>query len=225
MGKRSLTILALSYLMTLASEPESKNQFGQAATELCLNQLKDLDNNNMTEKLAALSLINSSPYHVTEQNQYLDKFVKRWPSQSQRWFRLQAAAPLQTTLEKVKNLMGHELFNIKNPNYVYSLIGAFAGNLYCYHGDVESASGYEFYTDQIIKLSKFNPQVAARLMTVGFYDVAKLPNRERQLMNNSLTRIFNEKHLAREVYEITEKCLSFAAKTQVSGSSNGLLTQ
>jgi aminopeptidase N len=43
-----------------------------------------------------------------------------------KWLAIQASSRLPGTLDRVKGLMTHPVFNIKNPNKVRALIGAFA---------------------------------------------------------------------------------------------------
>ena len=54
-------------------------------------------------------------------------------------------------------------FDIKNPNRVRSLIGAFTGNPAVFHE--KSGAGYRLLADFVIKLDAINPQIAARLLT------------------------------------------------------------
>ncbi|MGL1465646.1 aminopeptidase N C-terminal domain-containing protein, partial [Vibrio parahaemolyticus] len=51
---------------------------------------------------------------------------ERYPLVVDKWFALQAASPASDTLDRVKALMRHPAFSMRNPNKVRSLIGAFA---------------------------------------------------------------------------------------------------
>ena len=75
---------------------------------------------------------------------------------------MQASADSPDALQVVKSLMEHESFEFTNPNTVRSVVSTFAGaNPMHFHA--ADSSGYDFITEQTIKLDKINPQVAARL--------------------------------------------------------------
>src|SRR5690606_40617220 len=79
-----------------------------------------------------------------------------------QWFNIQASSPLPGGLERVQELMTHPAFNIRNPNKVRSLIGAFANNnLVNFHR--KDGAGYRFLADRVIELNLMNPQIASRL--------------------------------------------------------------
>ncbi|EKS9838065.1 aminopeptidase N C-terminal domain-containing protein, partial [Burkholderia cepacia] len=82
-----------------------------------------------------------------------------------KWFAMQAAqrgTPAQPTLAKVRKLLAHPAFNLKNPNRARSLIFSFcAANPAQFHA--ADGSGYAFWAEQVLALDAINPQVAARL--------------------------------------------------------------
>ncbi|MEZ5915175.1 MAG: aminopeptidase N C-terminal domain-containing protein [Parvularculaceae bacterium] len=60
--------------------------------------------------------------------------------------------------------LNHEAFDIKTPNKVRALIGAFANqNLSGFHR--ADGAGYDFAAEQMLAIDKLNPQLAARLTT------------------------------------------------------------
>ncbi len=69
-----------------------------------------------------------------------------------KWFAIQASAKLPDTLAQVKKLVNHPAFDIKNPNKVYSLIGAFGHNAVNFH--VKSGAGYQFLTEIVLQLDR-----------------------------------------------------------------------
>ena len=122
-----------------------------------------------------------------------------------KWFVMQATSILPDTLDKVKKLMNHKLFDIKNPNKVRSLIGAFAnGNPLNFHK--ADGSGYQFHADRVLELDKFNPQVASRmvraLMNWRQYEAGR-----SALMREQLERIKAVEGLSGDVFEIVSKAL------------------
>ena len=64
--------------------------------------------------------------------------------------------------ERVRELMAHEAFDLKNPNKVYALVRTFcaANPLYFHAAD---GSGYIYASGVIRELDPVNPQVASRL--------------------------------------------------------------
>src|SRR5690606_11963887 len=114
--------------------------------------------------------------------------------------------PLPGGLERVKALMEHPAFNLKNPNKVRALIGAFAGqNLINFHQ--ADGSGYRFLADIVIRLNVLNPQIAARqlapLTRWRKYDSAR-----QALMRGELERILASGELSSDVYEVVSKSLA-----------------
>ena len=83
---------------------------------------------NMTDAIAALSVL--SHIDCAEREQAIDGFYEQWQSDVlvlDKWFVIQAGAQLPDTLDRVKALLDHPAFSIRNPNKVRALIGAFCG--------------------------------------------------------------------------------------------------
>jgi len=102
--------------------------------------------------------------------------------------------------------MTHELFSIKNPNKVRSLLGAFAfNNPINFHQ--EDGAGYQLLCDKVLELDPLNPQVAARIVQ-AFNRWKKYDQSRRQLMQRCLQTILDQPNLSRDVYEIVTKNLA-----------------
>ena len=74
----------------------------------------------------------------------LDSFYKQWshePLVVDQWFVVQAVCQLPGSLAQVKQLLEHADFDIRNPNKVRSLIGAFCGQNHLGFHDA-SGEGY-----------------------------------------------------------------------------------
>jgi aminopeptidase N len=197
-GRRSLKNRCLDYLMQL-NDPDLR--------QLCLTQFHDAA--NMTDALSALGMLANC--ECPERLATLAAFHERWqhePLVMDKWFTLQATSQLPNTLAEVKALLKHPAFNIKNPNKVRSLIGAFChANPVRFHAI--DGSGYTFLTTQVEQLNALNPQMAARL--VGAFTRWRRYDAKRQaLMRTQLEHILQIPHLSPDVYEITAK--SIAAK-------------
>ena len=196
MGRRRLANLALAYLLHGSDE---------SAHALAWRQFREAG--NMTDTLGALQPLvhTASPYRA----EALAAFHDRWqddPLVLDKWFSVQATAPLPDTLDTVRRLMDHPRFSLKNPNRVRALIGAFAqGNPSRFHAP--DGSGYRFVADRILDLDPINPQVAARLAKVFARWRQYEPGRAA-LMRAELERIAGRAGLSRDVYEIVSRSLA-----------------
>ena len=95
-----------------------------------------------------------------------------------KWMGLQAGSPLPETVTAVRALMKHPAFDIKNPNRVRALIGAFTVNHLRFHaGD---GAGYRLVGEVIRTLDRINPQVAARM--AGAFESWRRYDGERQAL-------------------------------------------
>ncbi|ATR84140.1 aminopeptidase N [Pseudomonas sp. HLS-6] len=196
-ARRSLQNIVLSYLM-LSGKPQ--------VLEATLEQFDACD--NMTERLTALAVLVNSSFEA-ERAKALETFADHFkdnPLVMDQWFSVQAASTLPGGLARVKALMQHPAFTMKNPNKVRALIGAFAGqNLVNFHA--ADGSGYRFLADLVIELNALNPQIASRqlapLTRWRKYDAAR-----QALMKGELERILASGALSSDVYEVVSKSLA-----------------
>jgi len=194
-GKRSLKNVALGYLMSLEDE---------STLVLCQEQYGKAD--NMTDEMQALTFLANQNY--PGRDQALTAFSEKWqedPLVMNIWFTIQATSKL-TDIATIEHLLSHPRFDIKNPNKIRALIGAFcSANHINFH--VEDGSGYKFLADQIERLNTINPQLAARLLTPltrwRRYDTSRQP-----LITSQIKRILEIPDLSRDVYEIASKSLN-----------------
>ncbi len=200
-GQRALKNVCLDYLVQ-TEQPEAR--------ALALEQFYSA--NNMTDQLGALApLVNSDGPERTEA---LAAFYHRWQREAlvvDKWFILQATSHRPGTLGMVRALMAHEAFNLRNPNKVRALIGAFCqANPIHFHA--ADSSGYTFLADQVLALNAFNPQIAARLMTTlarwRQYDPVR-----QQGMYLQLERVLSTPNLSPDVYEVAAKSLGEAPRS------------
>lgn len=127
-----------------------------------------------------------------ERDEALQYFYDKWKDDSLVmliWLSVQAQSEIPGNLDKVRALMEHSAFDIKNPNkvgqaadneaicikkivaksdttakahfQVYSLLGGFSASSINFHA--RDGSGYSFFADALSKVDKVNPQVAARM--------------------------------------------------------------
>jgi len=195
MGKRGLKNSCLSYLVYTGKEKYLK---------VAYQQLIECD--NMTDAIAALSaLINQDS---KERNQSLNEFYEKWKDQPlviNKWLALQASSTLPSTLDEVKQLLKHPAFNIRNPNNVYALIGAFGMNVVRFHD--AGGDGYQFVIDQVLAIDPANPQVAARMLQ-PLTQWRKMDKKRQALMKEQLGRIVATPKVSKDIYEIAVKSLA-----------------
>ncbi len=196
---RSLRNLALAYLLQL---PEDE------FIELAWQQFEDAD--NLTDINAAMAALlgNPAPRAQARAQEALQRYYDRWrdePLVVNQWFQLQAGCPLPGGLERVQALMEHPAFELRNPNKVRALIGAFSvGNLVNFHR--ADGAGYEFLAAQVRVLDGLNPQIAARLL-VPMTRWRKYPEPRAGQMRSALQSVLATPGLSGDSHEIASKAL------------------
>ncbi|MFN0040059.1 MAG: aminopeptidase N [Burkholderiales bacterium] len=195
-GRRALRNLCLSYLMEL-DDTDIRAR--------CLRQFDFAD--NMTDAMAALAALANAD--CAERVPALGRFYEKWKDEAlvlDKWFAVQAGARLPGTLSRVRELMNHPDFSLKNPNRVRSVVGTFCqGNLKHFHA--ADGSGYAFCADQIIALDPLNPQVAARLAR-AFDRWRKFDGGRQHHAKTALERIRATAGLSKDTTEVVARALS-----------------
>lgn len=194
-GRRALKNLCLDYLLSLKTPDVialSKSQWKQAQ--------------NMTDRMGALQpLMNID---CPERTEALSDFYRQFENEAlsiDKWFRLQAQSDLPDVIERIQTLLSHPKFDLKNPNRVRALIGSFtAQNLVHFHQ--MDGKGYQFLTDQILVVDKFNPMVSARLAE-PLTQWRKMDEKRQLQIKQCLERLKSQKTLSKDVYEIVSKSL------------------
>jgi aminopeptidase N len=165
---------------------------------------------SMTDEIGALSTLVT--LDMPERDAALEAFHARHRNDHlivDKWFALQASAPLAGTNHRVRELMHHPDFKLTNPNRVRSLIGTLAmANPFAFHAP--DGEGYVILADTILALDKLNPQVAARMAT-AFRSWAMLEAKRRALARAQLERILAAPGLSRDLFEIVSKSLAASA--------------
>ena len=124
-----------------------------------------------------------------------------------KWFSFQATAPEHNgrVFNRVKALMSHPDFSMKNPNRARSLVAALCmGNPAAFHR--ADAAGYVFWADRVLELDAINPQLAARLARV-MDRWARLAEPYRSAAREALTRVSAKFDLSNDVREIITRAL------------------
>jgi aminopeptidase N len=196
---RSLKNTALNYLMLLDDQRWFDAAKAQYATA-----------NNMTDAMAGLRALVNNPSALTREltETLLNDFYAKWKHEAlvvEQWLALQSAAPVPGNLPKVKALIAHEAFDLRNPNKIRSVIGAFCNaNAVGFHAD--NGEGYRFLADYVILLNRSNPQIASRQLT-PLTRWRKYDPKRQELMKAELRRVMAEENLSKDVFEILSKSL------------------
>jgi len=198
-ARRALKNTVLNYLMTM----EDPQWFAAAK-----QQYETAD--NMTDAMAGLRAFvnNPSAATVATTDALLASFYAKWKHETlvvEQWLSLQSAAPVPDNLKRVQALLSHEAFDIRNPNKIRSVIGAFCNaNAVGFHQ--LDGSGYRFLGDHVILLNRSNPQIASRQLT-PLTRWRKYGPERQALMKEQLRRIMAEPELSRDVHEVVSKSL------------------
>ncbi len=161
---------------------------------------------NMTDAAHALVLL--AARGGADAKKALDDFYERWQGDHlvvDTWFSAQAMSPLSGTLTRVKALTKHPLFSLTAPNKVRALIGNFAAMNPVQFNRPDGA-GYDFVCEQVLAIDRFNPQIAARMLS-GFRSWRELEPGRRKLARQALRNVAKAKGLSRDVTEIVSKML------------------
>ena len=192
MGARAMKNVALGYLAAAGDRAPAADQFRTGA--------------NMTDTLAALTILADTA--DAARDAALAAFYATWNDNAlvlDKWFSVQARASAPDTLQRVKTLVRHKDFDLKNPNRLRSVMGALAANPAVFHE--KSGAGYRLFADTVLAVDAINPQMAARLLT-AFGNWRRFDTARQELMRGELMRIRDTENLSRNSFEMVEKSLS-----------------
>jgi len=130
-----------------------------------------------------------------------DRFADN-PLVLDKWMSLQASSPLPETIATVRKLMTHPAYDIKNPNRVRALIGAFSANHLRFHE--ADGSGYATVGDVVRALDSINPMVAAR-MAAAFENWRRYDDKRQALMRGELETTLKKPGLSSNLFEVASK--------------------
>ena len=165
---------------------------------------------NMTDVNTALAtLVNREGERARElAESALGDFYERWKNEPlvvNQWLALQASSDVPGGLDRVRQLMAHEAFDLRNPNKVRAVIGAFC-TLDPHNFHHPDGSGYRFLADQVLAVDELNPQTASRLVT-PLSRWRRFDAGRREFMHAELERLSAAK-LSSDVREMVDKSLA-----------------
>ena len=193
-GRRALRNAALRYLT--AADDEEAAGLAAAHYETATN---------MTDMIAGLAALTrmDSPRAEAAFAHFHDRFAKD-PLVLDKWMALQAASPRPDTVARVRKLMQNPAFDIKNPNRVRALVGAFSGNQLRFHA--ADGSGYALLGETLRTLDGLNAQVAARM--AGAFETWRRFDAGRQaLIKKELEAVLQTPGLSSNMFEVATKML------------------
>jgi aminopeptidase N len=201
-GRRALANLALQMLCLAARASGDHIWPGKT-----YQRFKDAG--NMTDRFGALTaLVASGSAHAAPA---LERFHAQFKEEAlviDKWFALQAGAPDRggDVLPRVRALMQHPDFNLKNPNRARSLIFSYcSANPAGFHRP--DAAGYVFWADQVLALDAINPQVAARLAR-ALDRWRKLAQPYQDAAKHAIERVAAKSDLSNDVREVVSRALA-----------------
>jgi len=196
-GRRAMANLALDWL-NQAAEPEAKT--------LAIGRYNDAG--NMTERFGALQALLRNPEQDQVIGQVNDDFYQRFKDDAlvvDKWFSLQATAPT-TDVNRIKELLKHPAFTLRNPNRLRALVFQFCmNNPLGFHAN--DGSGYKLWAELVCTVDSANPEVAARLARVMDLWRSHKPG-SRDMMRKALESVAAHKNLSTNTREIVQKALS-----------------
>jgi aminopeptidase N len=204
---------------TGAFSPDAASAGRRALRNACLRYLTSADDDkaaalaaahydaatNMTDMIAGLAALTRmvSPRADAAFTHFYDRFAKD-PLVIDKWMGLQAGSSRPDTVEQVRRLMSHSAFDIKNPNRVRALVGAFAGNQLRFHA--ADGGGYALVGETIRTLDKINAMVAARM--AGAFETWRRFDAGRQaLMRHELETMAKTPGISSNLFEVATKML------------------
>ncbi|WP_372659464.1 aminopeptidase N [Hydrogenophaga sp.] len=201
-GRRALSGQALNMLCLAASQSGDNIWPGKA-----FQRFKDAG--NMTDRFNALAALVSSGQPLARDA--LTRFHAQFRSEAlvlDKWFALQAGAPDRqgSALPAVRRLMAHPDFQIRNPNRARSVIFSYcSANPGGFHR--ADAAGYLFWSERVLELDAFNPQVAARLAR-ALDRWKKLAEPYRSAAREAVARVAAQPQLSGDVREVVTRALA-----------------
>ena len=201
-GRRALAGMALSQLCLAARQTGDPVWPGKT-----LQRFKDAG--NMTDRFNALSaLVNSGHALGAAAVARFHAMFKDEALVLDKWFALQAGACDRNgdVLPVVRQLMTHADFNMRNPNRARSVIFSYcSANPGAFHR--ADAAGYVFWSERVIELDGFNPQVAARLAR-ALDRWPRLVEPYRSAAREAIARVAAKPDLSNDVREVVSRALA-----------------
>ena len=200
-GRRALANLALAMLVRQAVRTSDAVWPGRA-----YQRFKDAG--NMTDRLGALqALVNVHAELAVPALERMHSLFSTDPLVVDKWFTLQARAPEQQgrVFARVRQLLQHPDFSLRNPNRARALLFAWNTNPAAFHR--ADAAGYVLWADKVVEIDAFNPQLAARFAR-ALDRWTTLPEPYRSAAREAIARVAGKAELSADTREIVTRSLA-----------------
>ncbi|QRN41386.1 MAG: aminopeptidase N [Neisseriaceae bacterium] len=157
---------------------------------------------NMTHRIGLLDSIKHIDSKAKEA--LLDSFAKQFESEDlvlDKYFNLIASSFAKDTFKNVKKSLKSPYFDLTNPNKVRALLVTFTRNPIFFHQI--NAQGYQFIAKLIVKIEKFNPMMASRL--VDSFKVVNMLDDDRQKIIQKKIKWLLRRVTSSDVIEVATK--------------------
>ena len=201
-GQRALANLALAMLTLHAVRT------GDAAVQGRTYQ-RFKDAGNMTDRIGALAALVDA--HAALAETALAQFLETFRDDAlvvDKWFALQARAPEQDgrVFARVKALLQHPAFSLRNPNRARALLQAYCmQNPAAFHR--ADAGGYVLWAERVTELDAINPNLASRLAR-AMDRWADLAEPYRGAAREAIARVAARPGLSDDLREIVNKAIA-----------------
>ena len=200
-GRRALANLALAMRVREAVRTGDAVWPGRA-----YQRFKDAS--NMTDRLGALqALVGAHAELATPALERMHTLFAQDPLVIDKWFMIQARAPERQgrVFSRVRQLLQHPDFSLRNPNRARALLFAWDTNPAAFHR--ADAAGYVLWADKVVEIDAFNPQLAARFARALDRWTA-LPQPYRSAAREAIARVAGKAELSADTREIVTRSLA-----------------
>jgi aminopeptidase N len=200
-GRRALANLALAMRVREAVRTGDAVWPGRA-----YQRFKDAS--NMTDRLGALqALVGTHAELATPALDRMHALFAQDPLVIDKWFMIQARAPERQgrVFSRVRQLLQHPDFSLRNPNRARALLFAWHTNPAAFHR--ADAAGYVLWADKVVEIDAFNPQLAARFARALDRWTA-LPQPYRSAAREAIARVAGKAELSADTREIVTRSLA-----------------
>ena len=159
----------------------------------------------MSDKIVALDLLEN--YFENSSKQRLDNFYNLYKNDTltmNKYFSVLASSSRDGVLQRVKSLSEDEVFDIKVPNLVRSLYGAYSKNFQHFHD--KNGESYAYIAQKIIELDGINPMIASGLAS-AFKILKRLESNQQKLMKEQVEKIINIENISSNLFETINSIL------------------
>ncbi|HET7593731.1 MAG TPA: aminopeptidase N [Rhodanobacteraceae bacterium] len=187
----------------------------EQGAELAFAQYRDA--RGMTDRLAALATLvrRGAPQAADALRLYRESFDGDALTLD-KWFSLQATAPVHDMLARVQALEADPAFDLANPNRVHALLGAFArANPVAFHRP--DGAGHRWFAGKLAEIDTRNPQLAARLAK-AFEDWPRLEPGRRASAEGALRELLARGGHSPDLTEILTRVLAADDRKPGSGA-------